>query len=236
VAKRVVVTGISRGIGFAMLRSLHQAGYQVIGISRQPPPPGTTLIDNFQWLQADLSALDRLPALAREITADGPIYGLVNNAGISREAFLTRFKVEDMTAIMHMNAVVPMAMTKLLLGSMMAARTGRVINMSSIVATTGYRGLSVYAASKAAMLGFTKSLAREVGPLGITVNAIAPGFVETELTSGLTEDEKQTIRRRSALKRMVSPEDVSQAVVYLLSEQAANITGTVLTVDAGNTT
>ena len=117
----------------------------------------------------------------------------------------------------------------------MSAGEGRIVNMSSIIASTGYNGLSVYAATKASMLGFTRSLAREVGSLGITVNAIAPGFIETEMTSGMSESQRASVARRAALKRLPDVDDVAQAVVYLLSDAGKNITGTVMTIDAGNT-
>jgi 3-oxoacyl-[acyl-carrier protein] reductase len=118
---------------------------------------------------------------------------------------------------------------------MMSAHTGRIINMASVVASTGYHGLSVYSATKASLIGFTRSLAREVGPLGITVNALAPGFVDTEMTHELEGAQRDQIRRRSALKRLADVDDVAAAVEFLLSEKAKNITGTTLTVDAGNT-
>ncbi len=118
---------------------------------------------------------------------------------------------------------------------MMADGAGRIVNMSSIIATTGYNGLSVYGATKAAATGFTRSLAREVGKLGITVNAIAPGFIDTELTKDLAEDQRKRIAGRSALRRLAAPDDVARMVEYLLSDGGSNITGTVMTIDAGNT-
>jgi 3-oxoacyl-[acyl-carrier protein] reductase len=118
---------------------------------------------------------------------------------------------------------------------MMNEGAGRIVNISSIMASTGYSGLSVYGATKAAMIGFTKSLAREVGGLGITVNAVAPGFLETELTASMNEAQRQQIARRSALKRLANVHDVAEAVAFLLGDKAANITGTVLTIDAGST-
>jgi 3-oxoacyl-[acyl-carrier protein] reductase len=117
----------------------------------------------------------------------------------------------------------------------MVERAGRIINVASIVATTGYSGLAAYSATKAALLGFTRSLAREVGPLNITVNAIAPGFIATEMTHSLDEKQRDQIARRSALKRLAGADDVAGAVLYLMSDSARNITGTTLTVDAGNT-
>ena len=118
---------------------------------------------------------------------------------------------------------------------MMSERAGRIVNISSIVAATGYSGLSAYSATKASLLGFTRSLAREVGQLGITVNAVAPGFVATEMTRGLGERQREQIMRRSALQRLPEAQDVAAAVEFLLSDKAKNITGTTLTVDAGNT-
>jgi 3-oxoacyl-[acyl-carrier protein] reductase len=118
---------------------------------------------------------------------------------------------------------------------MMAQRVGRIVNVASVVAFTGYSGLSVYSATKAALIGFTRSLAREVGAFGITVNAIAPGFVDTDMTSELGEAERTKIAGRSALKRLATPQEVAGSVEFLLSDAAAGITGTTLTVDAGNT-
>ena len=117
---------------------------------------------------------------------------------------------------------------------MMVERAGRIVNISSIVASTGYSGLSAYAATKASLIGFTRSLAREVGPLGITVNAIAPGFVDTQMTQELSGAQREQIIRRSALRRMVDVDDIAGSVEFLLSERARNITGITLTVDAGN--
>ena len=118
---------------------------------------------------------------------------------------------------------------------MMASGSGRIVIVSSIVSFTGYSGLAVYAASKASLVGFTRSLAREVGPLGITVNAVAPGFIDTDMTVGLEAEDRKKIIRRSALRRQANVGDVAYAVDYLLSDKAQNITGTVLTVDAGST-
>ena len=118
---------------------------------------------------------------------------------------------------------------------MMSEGEGRIVNMSSIIASTGYSALSVYAATKASMVGFTKSLARELGRAGITVNAVAPGFVETDMTDGLDAEKKAKIARRSSLQRLAEADDVANAVDFLMGEGGRNITGTVLTVDAGNT-
>jgi 3-oxoacyl-[acyl-carrier protein] reductase len=126
-------------------------------------------------------------------------------------------------------------LTKYAVRAMMTAGTGRIVNISSIIGFTGYSGLSVYGATKASMLGFTRSLAREVGRLGVTVNAVAPGFMDTEMTAGMTDEQRGKIAKRSALQRLVDVDDVAASVAFLMSDAAKNITGTVLTVDAGNT-
>ena len=231
--RRVVVTGGSRGIGLAIVEALLREGYYPVVIARKRPALGS---HNYSFVCWDLANTDRLKELAAVLRRCGPIYGLVNNAGVGTSGILSMMPEAEIFRTIQMNVIVPVTLTKYLLRPMMAAnRGGRVINISSIVANTGYPGLSVYSASKAALLGFTRSLAREVGSLGITVNAVTPGFINTEMTSGLTEAHRQQISRRSALKRMTSVDDVANAVMFLLSDAASNITGTALTVDAGST-
>jgi 3-oxoacyl-[acyl-carrier protein] reductase len=167
--------------------------------------------------------------------AFGVIYGLVNNAGVSSEGVLATMRNVKIEALIRLNVLSPIVLTKYVVRHMMADGAGRIVNISSIIASTGYNGLSVYAASKAASAGFTRSLAREVGRLGITVNAIAPGFVDTELTRSLEKEGRRRITCRSALRRLPEAEDVASMVEYLLGEGGRNITGTMLTVDAGNT-
>jgi 3-oxoacyl-[acyl-carrier protein] reductase len=137
--------------------------------------------------------------------------------------------------LVRLNTLSPMVMSKYVVRSMMADGGGRIVNIASIVASTGYSGLSVYSATKASLIGFTRSLAREVGRMGVNVNAIAPGFVDTEMTHALKDEHREQIVRRSALRRLVEVDDIANAVEFLLSDRAKNITGTVLTVDAGNT-
>jgi 3-oxoacyl-[acyl-carrier protein] reductase len=185
----------------------------------------------------DLAETDGLPGLVKQLRLDlGPIYALVNNAGMSIEGTLALTSATQIEQVVRLNVVSPMLLSKAVLRSMLADGTGgRIVNLSSIMAFTGYSGLSVYGATKASMIGFTRSLAREVGRAGVTVNAVAPGFVDTEMTQGLTEDHRDQIARRSALRRLVEVDDVAAAVEYLLSDGARNVTGTVMTVDAGNT-
>jgi len=137
--------------------------------------------------------------------------------------------------LVHLNTLSPIVLTKYVVRAMMADGGGRVVNVASIVAFTGYSGLSAYSATKASMIGFTRSLAREVGRMGVNVNAIAPGFLDTEMTQGMADDQRARVARRSALQRLPVVEDVGNAVEFLLGEGARSITGTVLTVDAGST-
>jgi len=239
----VLVTGGSRGIGLAIARRLAAAGYNVIAVARRESDELREAIrqikdgsGGLQFRAFDLSQVDAIPSFVKGLRDQfGAIYGLVNNAGIGTEGLLATMHNSEIEALLRLNTLSPIILTKYIVRQMMADGAGRIINMSSIIATTGYNGLSVYGATKAAASGFTRSLAREVGKLGITVNAIAPGFVDTELTQGLGEDQRKRIAGRSALRRLPEPDDVARMVEYLLGEGGRNVTGTVFTIDAGNT-
>jgi 3-oxoacyl-[acyl-carrier protein] reductase len=240
----VVVTGGSRGIGLAISRRLATAGYSVIAVARRESDELRDAIQHaieqgaggLHFKACDLSDIDGIPAFVKAVRDEfGAIYGLVNNAGIGTEGLLATMHNSEIEALVRLNITSPIVLTKYVVRHMMADGAGRVINMSSIIATTGYNGLSVYGASKAAASGFTRSLAREVGKLGITVNAIAPGFVDTELTQSLSDDQRKRIAGRSALRRLPETDDVARMVEYLLGDGGRNITGSVLTIDAGNT-
>ncbi len=238
--RNVVVTGGSRGIGLAIAQALARSGFRVIAIARSESPPLLEAMgaqpDGLCFHAADLADIAALSGLARGLRGSfGPVYGLVNNAGIGTAGVLSTMPDGEIERMVRLNVTAPLTLSKYLVRPMMAARSGRVVNVSSIIAATGYSGLSVYAATKAALVGFTRSLAREVGPLGITVNAVAPGFVDTEMTHGLDTRQREKIAHRSALRRMTSTVDVASAVDFLMSDKAANITGTVMTVDAGGT-
>jgi len=240
----VLVTGGSRGIGLAIVRKLAGAGYNVIAVARRESDELRAAIGEaakkgkgaLHFRPFDLSAVDAIPSFVKALRDEfGAIYGLVNNAGIGTEGLLATMHNSEIESLLRLNVLSPIILTKYVARHMMADGAGRIINMSSIIASTGYNGLSVYGATKAAATGFTKSLAREVGKLGITVNAIAPGFVDTELTQSLSEAQRKRIAGRSALRRLPETEDVASMVEYLLGEGGQNITGTVLTIDAGNT-
>src|SRR6202040_2209203 len=159
----------------------------------------------------------------------------LNNAALGTSGLLATMHDAQIERLARLNMVSPFILTKYVVRSMMIDGGGRIVNVASIVSFTGYSGLSVYSATKASLVGFTRSLAREVGPLGITVNAVAPGFVDTEMTHELTVQHRAQIARRSALQRMPEIADIAHAVDFLFSDKARNITGTVTTVDAGNT-
>ncbi|MGY4284478.1 3-oxoacyl-[acyl-carrier protein] reductase [Bradyrhizobium sp. LM2.7] len=180
--------------------------------------------------------IDAIPAFAKLIREEfGAIYGLVNNAGLGTEGLLATMHNSEIEALVQLNVLSPIILTKYVARQMMADGAGRIVSISSIIATTGYNGLSVYGATKAAATGFTRSLAREVGKLGVTVNAIAPGFIDTELTHNLSDEGRKRIAGRSALRRLTDTDDVARMVEYLLGEGGRNVTGTVFTIDAGNT-
>ncbi|HLJ04955.1 MAG TPA: SDR family NAD(P)-dependent oxidoreductase [Acetobacteraceae bacterium] len=243
--RNVIVTGGSRGIGLGIVRCLAKARYHVMALARNNSPELREAIEqaassgtgSIGFTAYDLADTDGMAALVKQLRKDlGPVYALVNNAGMSVDGTLALTSAAQIERVVRLNVVSPILLSKSVLRSMMAdGAGGRIVNLASIVAFTGYSGLSVYGATKASMIGFTRSLAREVGRTGVTVNAVAPGFVDTEMTSGLTAEHREQITRRSALRRLVEVDDVAAAVEYLLSDGARNITGTVITVDAGNT-
>ncbi len=242
--QNVIVTGGSRGLGLAMARTLAASGYRIIALARgsteELMAASRAAADSgrgaIEFRACDLSDLGGIAPLVKALRADfGPLYGLVNNAGLGTSGILSNMRDQDIQRLIQLNTVSPILLSKYVVRSMMAQREGRIINIASIVASTGYSGLSVYSATKASLIGFTRSLAREVGQLGITVNAIAPGFIATEMTHELDESQRLKIARRSALKRMADPIDVARSVEFLLGDAGRNMTGTTLTVDAGNT-
>jgi 3-oxoacyl-[acyl-carrier protein] reductase len=240
----IVVTGGSRGLGLAIVKQLAANGYRVITIARRESEQLRDEIAHAEAARAgaiafvpfDFAELDSIPDLVLRLKKGfGVPYGLVNNAAIGIGGLLATMHNSQIEELLRVNVAAPILLTKYVVRNMMAAGNGRVVNISSIAGSTGFRGLSVYGATKAAMIGFTKSLARDVGQLHITVNAIAPGFMTTEMTSSLNEEDQAKLMRRAALSRLAQVEDVANAVSFLLDEKARNITGTVLTVDAGAT-
>lgn len=242
--RSVVVTGGSRGLGLGIVRTLINAGYRAIAVARRQTPELESLMqqslasapDALHFVPFDLGEIEKIAEFIKGMRKNfGPFYGLINNAGISSEGALAMMPNARIEQLLRVNTLSPIILTKYVVRSMMSDGGGRIVNISSIVASTGYSGLAAYAASKAALVGFTRSLAREAGRMGVNVNAVAPGFIATDLTSSLSNEDRERIERRSALKRLAEIDDVANAVEFLLSDKAKNITGTVLTVDAGGT-
>lgn len=241
--RSVIVTGGSRGLGLAIARRLASNGYRVIAIARKETDELRAAAAAAEqaggavhFRACDLCETRSLAPLVFGLQKEfGPLYGLVNNAGIGTSGVLAIMPDQEVERLMQTNVISPILLSKYVVRRMMTERAGRIVNISSIVASTGFKGLSAYSASKAALIGFTRSLAREVGQFDVTVNAVAPGFADTEMTSELGGEERDKIMRRSALRRLVSGDDVASAVAFLMSDAAKSITGTTLTVDAGNT-
>jgi 3-oxoacyl-[acyl-carrier protein] reductase len=242
--RNVLVTGASRGLGLGIARKLTAAGYCVIGVARQNNKQLTAAIaevkrgkrGSLQFVTFDLGKIDEIPDLVKKLRKEfGPLFGLVNNAAVGHDGALAMMHNSQIDELLRVNTLSPIVLTKYVVRSMMSERAGRIVNVASIIGFTGYSGLAVYAATKASMIGFTRSLAREVGRLGVNVNAVAPGFLDTDMTHGLAGAQRLKVVRRSALRRLVDVEDVANAVEFLLSDKARSISGTVLTVDAGAT-
>ena len=242
--RNIIVTGGSRGLGLGIARQLATAGYRVIAVARKMSKDLASAIEDAEragagelhFMAFDLSDIKAIPGLIQKIRKElGPIYGLINNAGIGTDGALAIMHNSQIEELVRVNTVSPIVLTKYAVRSMLSEGGGRIVNVASIIGFTGYSGLSVYGATKASMIGFTRSLAREVGRHGVNVNAVAPGFIDTDMTQGLADEQRGRVARRSALRRLPEVDDVANAVEFLLGDKAKNITGTVLTVDAGST-
>ena len=242
--RNVIVTGGSRGLGLAIASRLAESGDRVIAVARtetQAFEEAEAAIARggqgaLRFKSFDLSELSGIGAFVGGLRQEfGPIYGLVNNAGLGTHGVLALMRDEQIERLVRLNTLAPILLAKYALRAMMIEKAGRIVNIASIVADHGYSGLAAYAATKASLVGFTRSLAREAGPLGVTVNAVAPGFIDTEMTREMSDADREKITRRSALRRLAGADDVAAAVQYLLSEQAKSVTGITLTVDAGST-
>lgn len=234
----VIVTGARRGLGLAISQRLSADGYKVIAIARSDSAELNALCESGDVVfeEFDLAHTDQIHAWVGVLTKKyGRIYGLVNNAAIGCDGVLATMHERDIAQSLLVNLQSPMVLTKYVSRSMLLNGAGRIVNISSIIASTGFSGLSVYAASKAGMIGFTKSLSRELGKAGITVNCVAPGYMDTDMTKGIAPDKLKSIKRRSPSGKLASVESVAASVSFLLGEGGAMMTGTTMTVDAGST-
>ena len=237
--KRALVTGATGGIGAAITIALLNAGAEVVVTG--------TRVEKLAEMESKLGSLGKIVPIPcnlgnpKDITGlvsqvsslDGGIDILVNNAGITRDGLLLRMDEQDWQAVLDINLKAVMVITKGLLRNMLKKRWGRIINITSVVGSTGNPGQANYAAAKAGLVGFSKSLAQEVANRGITVNCLAPGFIETEMTNKLSEDRKKMLLGNIPMQKMGQPEDISYPTLFLASEQASYITGQSLHVNGG---
>ncbi|MDD9740323.1 MULTISPECIES: 3-oxoacyl-[acyl-carrier-protein] reductase [Marinovum] len=235
--KSALVTGASGGIGGAIAKALHGAG-ATVGLSGTREAPlqelAAELGERAHVLPCNLSDLEAVEALPKQAAeAMGAVDILVNNAGITRDNLFMRMSDDEWNSVLSVNLTSSMKLCKGVMRGMMKARWGRIVNISSIVGATGNPGQANYAASKAGMIGMGKSLAYEVASRGITVNAIAPGFIATAMTDKLTDDQKEKINVQIPAARMGTPEEIAAAVLYLSSPEAGYVTGATLHVNGG---
>ena len=233
--KTALVTGASRGIGEAIARRLGETGAHILVAARSVDrvrQVAQAIGENATPVELDIAGADVRDRVKKLLDARS-IDILVNNAGITEDDLFIRMKPEAWASVIRTNLDSAFNITQEIVKKMIRARWGRVINISSVVGLMGNAGQVNYAASKAALIGFTKALALEIGSRSVTVNAVAPGFIQTAMTDALTDEARTKLEERIALKRLGTPDDVANAVVFLASEQAGYITGTVLNVSGG---
>ena len=236
--KIALVTGASRGIGAAIADTLAQAGATVIGTATSDSGAAAIGERLAQWngrgRALNAAEADGIENLIADIEKEfGKLDILVNNAGITRDNLLMRMKEEEWDEIMQVNLKSVFRASKAVLRGMMKQRSGRIINITSVVGAMGNAGQANYAAAKAGLMGFAKSMAREVGSRGITVNCVAPGFIDTDMTRALPEEVRKTFEAQTALGRFGDAQDIADAVLFLASDQAKYITGQTLHVNGG---
>jgi len=231
-SRTALITGASRGIGLACAQALASAGTRVILAARDAAKleAASAAIPDSTWVTIDLSSQE---SIKEAFAKAGPVDILVNNAAVTKDGLALRMKKDDWDAVLATNLTGAFLATQQVMQGMMKQRWGRIINISSIVGETGNPGQANYVASKAGLIGLTKSLAQEIASRNITVNAIAPGFIDTDMTAALSDELKQNMLGHIPLKRFGKPEDVAAAVKFLASEDAGYITGAVLNVNGG---
>lgn len=238
--KVVLVTGASRGIGQAIATALGEQGATVIGTATSDQ--GADAISSYftdtgikgQGMKLDVGDDESVASVIDAITAaHGPVDVLVNNAGITRDNLLMRMKSEEWNSVINTNLTSLYRLSKSVVRGMMKARAGRIINIASVVGSSGNAGQTNYSAAKAGMLGFTKSLAAELGSRGITVNAVAPGFIDTDMTRELADEQRNALLKSIPLARLGQPREIAAAVAFLASDAAGYITGETIHVNGG---
>lgn len=240
-SKAAIVTGGSRGIGAAIVRALASDGFDVAIIYQGSVERAQSLAEeikatgrNAVAIQCDVSSLEQVEKMTSEVVEKlGGVDVLVNNAGKTRDGLIMRMTEEDFDSIINTNLKGAFNCTKAVTPIMMKARSGRIVNISSVVGVTGNAGQANYAASKAGIIGLTKSAAKELATRGITVNSVAPGYVRTDMTEVLSDKIKEAILAQIPMKKCAEPEDIANVVSFLCSDKAGYVTGQVINVDGG---
>ena len=222
--KKVLLTGDSKGLGASIRKKLEENKYEVIGLSRSSKD-----------IKFDLKNIDEIKGLYfNEIKKLGPFYGFVNNAGFAYDDLATNANLKDLKYMFDINVFGPMILTKYLIRDMLLSKTqGSIVHVSSISVHTGYKGLSMYAASKGAIESYSKNISREWGKIGIRSNVVCPGFMDTEMSSSLNEEQKKKIFKRNSRQKELTTEEVSSTVKFLISDESSGITGQIMHVDNG---
>lgn len=238
----VIVTGGSRGLGAGLVASYLDSGDRVATCARSSTPEvkaweaDPALDDRFLFESADLAQREDVDRFVKAVIAKwGRVDILINNAGVARDGILATFSDDDIDTVIDLNVKGTLYMTRAVSRRMLIQRSGTIVNISSVVGRSGYRGLAAYSASKAALDGMTRSLARELGSRGITVNAIASGYLRTEMSHGLDEEQLHQIVRRTPAGRLGEPDDIARACQFLTDPRNTYVTGAVLVVDGGLT-
>lgn len=237
--KTVLITGVSRGLGLACARRLLQAGWHVCGVSRSESAGWLQLARDHagmaEWRSWDLEQTGRIEAQVQEFLPLGrPIHALVNNAAMAYDDLVTNLSIARLEAMLAVNVVAPMVITRAVVRNMLCHEVpGSIVHVSSVSVQAGARGLAMYAASKGALEAFSRGVAQEWGPRGIRSNCVVPGYMETEMTAGLTAEKRARIRRRTALRRDTDVDSVAATIAFLLGEESSAITGQEIVVDAG---
>tara|TARA_B100000963_G_scaffold351437_1_gene363016 strand:- start:5836 stop:6564 length:729 start_codon:yes stop_codon:yes gene_type:complete len=239
--KVIILTGATRGLGLKIAETLKTNNFKVIALGRIISDSLQKLIENQNlpgeiiFYDYDFSCTEGIYKLSKKIKHDhGKVFGLINNAAIGADGILATMHEKQINQAINVNLISPIILTKYVSRFMLTNGEGRIINISSIISKTGFSGLSVYGATKGGLVSFSKSLARELGKAEITVNNILPGYMKTDMTKDIDKNRLEVIKRRSPLGRLVSTEEVAEAVNYLLSDDAKNITGIDFVIDAGN--
>lgn len=236
----VLITGISKGLGLKTSESLLRNGWTVYGISRSKTEELNELLlqypDKLKWLKYDLGDAEKIRQIIFKdwIGLDTPIHGLVNNAAMAYDDIVTNLNLDSLEKMYRVNVFTPMMLTKFVIRQMLLHHTkGSIVHVSSISVHTGYKGLSMYASTKGALEAFSKNTAREWGEVGVRSNCLVAGFMETEMSSSLSDNQKNRIYQRTSLKKPVHVNSVAETIKFLLSDEANSITGQNIHVDNG---